>query len=66
MKDRDITIGGYYAAEINGRLVTVRVISRMTTGGWYVKNTASGRTVYLRSARRLRYLVWLPPAKPAS
>jgi hypothetical protein len=59
MKERDIVIGGYYVARVNGRLVTVQVVGTGTTG-WYVRNTQSGRTVYFRSARRLRYPVRLP------
>jgi hypothetical protein len=58
VRERDVVIGGHYVAKVNGRLVTVRVLSRgIPPHGWYIRNLRSGRTVHIRSARRLRYPV---------
>lgn len=63
MKTKEITIGGYYTAKISGRLTVVQIICTNHNGGWDAQNTKTGKTVRIRSSRKLRMAV---PQKPDS
>ncbi len=54
MKKKDVKIGGLYTAKVSDRLVTVRIDSTNTHGGWNATNTATGKRIRVKSAQRLR------------
>lgn len=54
MKKAEIEIGGVYVAKVSERIVTVRIDSMATYGGWHATNLETGRTVHIRTAARLR------------
>jgi hypothetical protein len=54
MKNAQIRVGGRYTALVSGTVVTVRVTGESRYGGWEARNEATGRTVRIRSAQRLR------------
>lgn len=54
MKKADVKIGGTYLMKVSGRLTHVRIEHARTYGGWEGKNIRTGRTVFIRSAARLR------------
>lgn len=54
MKKRDVEIGGTYLAKVSGRIVTVRIDRESPYGGWLGTSLATGRSVRVRSAARLR------------
>lgn len=47
-------IGAIYVVKISGRLTRVQLIAESRYGGWDGRNLATGRTVRIRSARKLR------------
>jgi hypothetical protein len=55
MKKREVEIGGVYAAKVSGRVVAIRIDRESPYGGWDATNLATGRTVHVRSAARLRW-----------
>ena len=54
MKKADITIGSVYRAKVSDKVVTVRIDSTHTKGGWNATNTATGKRIRIKSAQRLR------------
>ena len=54
MKKADVKVGGTYAAKVSGKVVPVRIDAENPRGGWDATNTATGRKVRIKSARRLR------------
>jgi hypothetical protein len=54
MKKNEIKIGGLYVAKVSDRLVTVRIDSTNSHGGWNATNTATGKRIHVKSAQRLR------------
>ena len=54
MKKNEIKIGGLYVAKVSDRLVTVRIDSTNSHGGWNGTNTATGKRIRVKSAQRLR------------
>jgi hypothetical protein len=54
MKKNEIKIGGLYVAKVSDRVVTVRIDSINTYGGWNAVNTATGKRIRVKSAQRLR------------
>jgi hypothetical protein len=54
MKKNEIKIGGLYVAKVSDRLVTVRIDSTNSHGGWDGTNTATGKPIHVKSAQRLR------------
>lgn len=54
MKKADVEIGGKYVAKVSGHLVAVRIDRESPYGGWDATNLASGRSVRIRTAARLR------------
>jgi hypothetical protein len=54
MRTVNVSIGDEYSVMVSGRLARVRVTSTSIHGGWNGLNVATGRTIHIRSARRLR------------
>ncbi len=54
MKKAEVQIGKQYAARISGRLTVVRLDAESRFGGWNATNTATKRSVRIRSAAKLR------------
>ncbi len=54
MKKSEVKVGGMYVAKVSDRLVTVRIDSAHSKGGWNATNTATGMHIRIKSARRLR------------
>jgi hypothetical protein len=61
MRKHEIELGRVYVAKVSGRLVPVRIDAVSPFGGWRATNLATGRTIRVRSAARLRY----PARRPA-
>jgi hypothetical protein len=59
MKKNEVRIGAVYLAKVSGALTQVRIASECMSGGWYAVNLATGRTIRIRSAARLRQEVRL-------
>ncbi len=57
MKKDEIKIGHTYSAKVSDRIVTVRIDSTNTHGGWNATNTATGKRIRIKSAQRLRRAV---------
>src|SRR5689334_3375219 len=61
MKKDDVRIGSTYSAKVSGSVVPVRITQEKWKGdkhtGWVGTNTQTGRSVYVKSAQRLRGLV---------
>ena len=54
MRSSDVIIGNCYTAKVSGNVVTVRIVATHSLGGWLATNTATGRSIRIKSARRLR------------
>ena len=54
MKKNEIKVGGMYRAKVSDKVVTVRIESTHTKGGWNATNTATGKRIRIKSAQRLR------------
>lgn len=54
MKKAEVQIGGVYVAKVSGHLTTVRIDRESPYGGWDATNVATGRSIRVRSAARLR------------
>ncbi len=54
MKKAEVKVDGTYAAKVSGKVVPVRIDAENPRGGWDATNTATGRKVRIKSARRLR------------
>lgn len=54
MKKSEVTIGGQYKAKVTDKVVTVEILAENPNGGWDAKNLATGKTVRIKSAQRLR------------
>lgn len=55
MLKKDVKIGGKYIAKISDKLVTVRIDEKARYGGgWAATNMATGKSVRIRSAAKLR------------
>lgn len=57
MKKDEIKIGHTYSAKVSDRIVTVRIDSTNTHGGWNATNTTTGKRIRIKSAQRLRRAV---------
>jgi len=53
MKKNEVKIGGVYTAKVSDKVVPVRVDAVKGTG-WSATNLATGKTIYIKSAQRLR------------
>jgi hypothetical protein len=56
MTKDEVKIGHTYEAKVSNRIVTVRIDSTNSHGGWNATNTATGKRIRIKSARRL----WRP------
>ena len=54
MKKNEVKVGGLYVAKVSDRIVTVRIDSTHSSGGWNATNTATGKRIRIKSAQRLR------------
>ena len=50
MKKDQIKVGGLYTAKVSDKLVTVRIDSVSSHGGWNATNTATGKAIRVKSA----------------
>jgi len=53
MKKSEVKIGGVYTAKVTDKLVSVRIDAVKGTG-WSATNMATGKTIHIKSAQRLR------------
>ena len=54
MKKNEIKIGTTYLAKVTGKVVPVKITRENRLGGWDAVNTATGKTIRIKSAARLR------------
>jgi hypothetical protein len=54
MKKNEVKVGGTYVAKVSDRIVTVRIDSIHSKGGWNATNTRTGKRIHIKSAQRLR------------
>ncbi len=54
MKKNEVKVGGMYTAKLSDKLVTVRIDSAHSSGGWSATNTRTGKRIRIKSAQRLR------------
>ena len=54
MKKNEVKVGGMYLAKVSDKLVTVRIDSAHSKGGWHATNTATGKRIRIKNAQRLR------------
>jgi len=54
MKKNEVKVGGLYHAKVSDKLVTVRIDSMHSAGGWHATNTRTGKRIRIKSAQRLR------------
>ena len=54
MKKNEVKVGGLYHAKVSDKLVTVRIDSTNSHGGWNATNTRTGKRIRIKSAQRLR------------
>src|SRR5690242_11013931 len=58
MKKSDVKVGQVYSAKVSGSIAPVRITEEKWKGdkhtGWVGTNTQTGRSVYIKSAQRLR------------
>ena len=54
MKKDEVKVGGLYTAKVSDKVVSVRIDSANSRGGWNATNTATGKTIRIKSAQRLR------------
>jgi hypothetical protein len=68
MKKDDVRTGATYLAKVSGEVVPVRITEEKWKGenhtGWVGTNTQTGRSVYIKSAQRLRAQVGAAKAAP--
>jgi hypothetical protein len=61
VKKQDVRTGATYLAKVSGQVVPVKIVQEKWRGdqhtGWVGTNTETGRSVYIKSAQRLRALV---------
>jgi hypothetical protein len=59
MKKQDVQVGSVYVAKVSGKMAKVQIVREhvQSSGrlGWYGRNLATGREVFIRSAARLRH-----------
>lgn len=57
MLKADVKTGGRYSAKVSGKLTTVVILGENRFGGWLARNEATGMTVRIKSAQKLRGIV---------
>jgi hypothetical protein len=55
MKKAQVSVGKTYAVKVSDRIVPVTLTEESPYGGWNGRNEATGRTVRIRTAARLRF-----------
>jgi len=65
MKKNEVKVGGVYTAKVTDKVVPVRIDAVKGTG-WSATNMATGKTIYIKSAQRLRGEAKGDAAKPAA
>jgi len=65
MKKNEVKVGGVYTAKVSDKVVPVRIDAVKGTG-WSATNMATGKTIYIKSAQRLRGEAKGTAAKPAA
>ena len=55
MQAKEVGLGGIYAARVSDKVVPVRLEAESEGGGWQATNMRTGKTVRIKSARRLRF-----------
>ena len=53
MKASDVRIGGIYQTRVRNSLVTIKITGKHESGGWDAINTATGKSIHIKSAGRL-------------
>ena len=64
MKKSEVKIGHSYEAKVSDRIVTVRIDSTNSHGGWNATNTATGKRIRIKGPQRLRRPVGRASAAP--
>ncbi len=54
MQQINVRVGGVYEAKVGNKLAKVKLVSESPNGGWIGQNLDTGRTIWVKSARRLR------------
>lgn len=55
MKAAEVRIGDRYIAKVSKKIVTVRIVDKSRyRNGWEAVNEATGRTIHIKTAARLR------------
>lgn len=54
MRRDDVVGGAIYEVKVSGKLVPVRIVRTLVSGGWEGENLITGRVIRIRTARRLR------------
>jgi hypothetical protein len=54
MKKDQVKLGGEYLAKVSGKVVPVRIDKENPHGGWDATSAATGKSVRIKSAQRLR------------
>lgn len=57
MLKREVKVNGRYTAKISNRIAIVRITGTSRRGGWQAVNESTGRTVFIKTAGRLRSAV---------
>ena len=57
MRKADVSVGHCYSAKVSGKLTYVRLDRESRYGGWDATNLATGRSVRIKTAGRLRRVV---------
>jgi len=57
MRKSEVVNGGRYTTKITGKITTVKILGENRFGGWNATNEATGRTVRIKSAQKLRSAV---------
>ena len=65
MKKNEVKVGGVYTAKVSDKVVPVRIDAVKGTG-WSATNMTTGKTIYIKSAQRLRGEAKGTAAKPAA
>ncbi len=54
MKKNEVKVGWFYTAKVSDKLVTVRIDSTHSKGGWNATTTATGKRIRTKRAQRHR------------
>ena len=63
MKATEVKLCGIYKAKVTGNLVSVKITHENPSGGWQALNLKTGKTVRIKSAKRLRGAVNRPATR---